>query len=51
MFEADLSKVYAEGTNLKDANLKGALINGGNIQKARYCNTTMPDGSVANSGC
>jgi uncharacterized protein YjbI with pentapeptide repeats len=30
-----------EGSNLSGAKLKGAIL----------CNTTMPDGSVDNSGC
>lgn len=49
--DAQLSRVWAVGTNLRDADLSGALVNGGDLQKALYCNTTMPEGTIANGSC
>ena len=43
---ADLRDADLEGANLRHADLEGALMKG-----AILCNTTMPDGSVINSGC
>ena len=53
---ADLSSADLGGTNLRDADLSGADLGGANLsgaymQGAALCNTTMPDGSVINSGC
>ena len=44
--KCDLSGADLEGANLRKANLKDA-----NLGSVRLCNTTMPDGSVNNSGC
>lgn len=45
-------RVYAdEKTILRDVNLSGATVSAGDIQKAVFCNTTMPDGKIANGGC
>ena len=41
LIEADLSEAY-----LEEADLTGAIMNG-----VILCNTTMPDGSVNDSGC
>ena len=49
--EAALSDVLAEDADLRGANLEGASVIGGNIQKARFCKTIMPSGSVANGDC
>ena len=37
--------------NLSDANSKGANLFGADLRGAILCNTTMPDGSVNDSGC
>ena len=37
--------------NLRGANLRGANLDGAYLGSVRLCNTTMPDGSVNNSGC
>ncbi|MFN8592171.1 MAG: pentapeptide repeat-containing protein [Thermomicrobiales bacterium] len=59
--DANLSRVNARGANLKGANLgktclvgadlTGANVSGANVKGAIYCRTTMPDGSLNNSGC
>ena len=43
---ADLQNARLEGAGLRDANLMNA-----NFHMARFCNTTMPDGSKENSDC
>jgi hypothetical protein len=43
---ADLEYSTLFSTNLKGADLTGALTKG-----AKFCNTTMPDGSINNAGC
>ena len=48
---ANLYKAILVSANLKGANLKGANLKGANLKDAILCNTTMPDGSVTNSGC
>jgi uncharacterized protein YjbI with pentapeptide repeats len=42
----DLSKSSLTGADLRDAILMRA-----NLEGARFCNTTMPDGSVNNADC
>ena len=39
------------GADLSGADLGGANLSGAYMQGAALCNTTMPDGSVINSGC
>ena len=39
------------GADLSSADLGGANLSGAYMQGAALCNTTMPDGSVINSGC
>ena len=66
LVDADLSgaflmKAYLKGANLMEANLKGAFLMEANLEganlmdvdlwSANICNTTMPDGTVNNSGC
>ena len=46
LFDATLWKADLSGANLTRANLTGAIMNG-----VILCNTTMPDGSVNDSGC
>ena len=53
---ADLGGTNLSGAKLISANLRGADLGGANLsgaymQGAALCNTTMPDGSVINSGC
>jgi hypothetical protein len=49
---ANLTKANLSGACLVDANLRGATItNTTNLYNAIFCRTTMPDGSVNNSGC
>jgi hypothetical protein len=49
---ANLTAANLSGACLIDANLTGAIIgNTTNLYNAIFCNTTMPDGSVNNSGC
>ncbi len=42
----NLQNAKLAGTDLRDANLMNA-----NFHMARFCNTTMPDGSKENSDC
>ena len=39
------------GADLSGADLGGTNLSGAYMQGAALCNTTMPDGSVINSGC
>jgi uncharacterized protein YjbI with pentapeptide repeats len=53
---ANLTDASLEGAELFNANLSGATLKGSNLSGAKLkgailCNTTMPDGSVDNSGC
>ena len=48
---ADLTDANLTGADLTNANLTGADLTGANLTNADFCNTTMPDGSVDNSGC
>ena len=43
---ANLRKAYLSEADLSEADLTGAIMNG-----VILCNTTMPDGSVNDSGC
>ena len=51
----DLQKLKDTGKcatcDLGGADLGGANLSGAYMQGAALCNTTMPDGSVINSGC
>ena len=52
----DLRGAYLRGANLVGANFNNAKLNGAdlketNLQKAIFCNTTMPDGSINNNDC
>ena len=51
----DLQKLKDTGKcatcDLGGADLSGANLSGAYMQGAALCNTTMPDGSVINSGC
>ncbi len=48
----NLTAANLSGSCLIDANLTGAIIaNTTNLYNAIFCNTTMPNGSVNNSGC
>jgi hypothetical protein len=48
---ANLSGAYMGAVDLRGANLIGANLTGTQLYYARYCNTTMPNGSVNNSSC
>jgi hypothetical protein len=49
---ANLSRANLSGSCLVDANLSGATVtNTTNLYNAIFCRTTMPDGSLNNSGC
>ncbi len=64
---ANLSKSSFAGTNLRGADFRGANLSSGcfasadltgaklgasvNLHRAVFCNTTMPDGTIDNSGC
>lgn len=48
---ADLSYAKLDGTNLDMVDLTGADLTGVDLREVRFCRTTMPDGSVNNSGC
>ena len=57
----DLEEANLEGADLEGANLSGAVLSGANLrftfltgenlEGAILCNTTMPDGTIDNSGC
>ena len=54
--KADLSSANLRGANLSSANLRGADLTGVNLEytnlsRAKFCNTTMTDGSINNSDC
>jgi Pentapeptide repeats (8 copies) len=49
--QAKLSGANLSKTCLVDADLTGADLTGANTLGAIFCRTTMPDGSVNNSGC
>jgi len=48
---ANLSGAKLEGADLGGANLTGAKLEGANLEGAKLCRTTMPDGTMVNSGC
>ena len=37
--------------NLREADLWGAKLTGANLSEAKFCRTTMPDGSTNNDDC
>ena len=49
--EANLEGANLEGADLGGANLTGAKLEGANLEGAKLCRTTMPDGTMVNSGC
>ncbi len=54
--EASLSRANLAGANLRGANLRGANLReadltGANLSEAKFCRTTMPDGSTNNDDC
>ena len=51
LISANLRGANLRGAKLISANLRGADLGGAYMQGAALCNTTMPDGSVINSGC
>ena len=48
---ANLTGVNLSAADLTGATLTGAITTGAVLSDAVYCNTTMPDGSINNSGC
>ena len=48
---ANLEGANLEGADLGGANLTGAKLEGANLEGAKLCRTTMPDGTMVNSGC
>ena len=56
LVEADLSNANLNFTNLRlsdlsSANLRGASMEKTKLNGAKFCNTTMPDGSINNQDC
>ena len=49
--DANLYGAKLEGADLGGANLTGAKLEGANLEGAKLCRTTMPDGTMVNSGC
>ncbi len=60
--EADLTDAYFSLSEVRGANLQGAILTNVNLQHARdagtvnlegakFCNTTLPDGTVRNDDC
>ena len=49
--KALLYKANLEGANLTGADLYKANLEGSDLSGAILCNTTMPDGTIDNSGC
>ena len=48
---ADLSYSEMPYADLNEADLQGADLFGANLKNAKFCKTTMPDGSIANRDC
>ena len=48
---ANLNGASLYGARLQGANLRGANLNNVDLSRAKFCNTTMPDGSINNSDC
>ena len=48
---ANLLKANLTHTNLSRANLFDANLREANVKGATFCTTTMPDGTINNSGC
>ena len=48
---ADLSGANLSGVDLNEVNLSAADLEGANLAEAKFCNTTMDDGTINNSGC
>jgi uncharacterized protein YjbI with pentapeptide repeats len=48
---ADLSGAVGTYVILWKANLSGVDLSGVNLTDAKFCNTTMPDGTVRNDNC
>ena len=49
--EADLRNASLMGSNLKNSILEGANLKDAKLWGAKFCNTTMPDGSINNRDC
>ena len=49
--EAYLSGANLSGVDLNEVNLSAADLAGANLTEAKFCNTTMGDGTINNSGC
>ena len=49
--EANLREANLYYANLREANLKEADLTGANLSEAKFCRTTMPDGSTNNDDC
>ena len=49
--EANLSAADLTGADLTAADLLGANLSGTTLVRVKFCNTTMTDGTVNNSGC
>ena len=47
----DLTGADLTGADLTGADLTGADLTGVNLDSAIFCNTTMPDKRINNSGC
>ncbi len=51
LYKADLEGANLSGAVLSGANLRFTFLTGENLEGAILCNTTMPDGTIDNSGC
>ena len=51
LHDADLSSANLMGANLMGANLGSAKLIDADLKDAKFCNTTMPDGTINNEDC
>ncbi|MDI9638748.1 pentapeptide repeat-containing protein [Oscillatoria amoena NRMC-F 0135] len=49
--EVGLEGVDFTGANLTEANFEGASLKGALLEQAKFCKTTMPDGTLSNRNC
>jgi uncharacterized protein YjbI with pentapeptide repeats len=47
----NLSEITLNGADLREANLRGAILKDHWTDYAKFCNTTMPNGSINNDDC
>jgi len=49
--DTNLLEITFNGADLREANLRGAILKDHWTDYTKFCNTTMPDGSINNDGC